>query len=164
MRWTLVIGVIGGMLLGGCGAEEVPDGDLRSRLGPDEHVMVTPDEVDWEAGPESLPEGSEIAVLEGDPREPGMLNMRLRFPDGYVVPPHWHPNFERITVIDGTLRLGMGEEFDEEAMETLPAGSYTVMPPEERHFVAAEGETVIQITTVGPWEIHYVNEAEDPRR
>jgi hypothetical protein len=46
----------------------------------------------------------------------------------------------------------------------LPAGSYTFMPPEMRHFAWAEGETVIQLATIGPWEIHYVNPSDDPRR
>ena len=48
--------------------------------------------------------------------------------------------------------------------ERLEAGSYTSMPPEMIHFVFIEGETVVQLTSVGPWEINYVNpEQDDPR-
>jgi len=32
-----------------------------------------------------------------------------------------------------------------------------------RHFAWAEGETVVQVTTTGPWGITYVNPADDPR-
>jgi len=38
------------------------------------------------------------------------------------------------------------------------------MLPETAHFAIAEGETVIQLTSIGPWEINYVNPEDDPRR
>jgi hypothetical protein len=58
----------------------------------------------------------------------------------------------------------MGETFDEGAAHALPAGSYTFMEPGMRHFAWAEGETVVQLATIGPWKINYVNPADDPRR
>ena len=90
--------------------------------------------------------------------------LRLQFPDGYKIPPHWHPNVERITVISGTFHLGKGEQFDQRAAEALPTGSYTSMPVGMRHFAWSEGQTTIQIATLGPWKIHYVNPSDDPRR
>jgi hypothetical protein len=33
-----------------------------------------------------------------------------------------------------------------------------------RHFAVAKGETVIQLTSIGPWQINYVNQADDPRK
>jgi anti-sigma factor ChrR (cupin superfamily) len=39
--------------------------------------------------------------------------MRLLFPEGYKIPPHPHPQMERVTVISGALRVGMGEKFDQ---------------------------------------------------
>lgn len=160
MSRTLMLIVVTGLLVG-CGTMELRS---KSNMGPDRHLSVTADQVAWSDGPTSLPPGSEWAVLEGDPSEAGMFVMRLRFPDGYRIPPHWHPNFERVTALEGTFRLGMGEVFDEEAMETYEPGGFTVMPPKMRHFAEAEGETVVQITTYGPWEITYVNPADDPRR
>ena len=38
------------------------------------------------------------------------------------------------------------------------------MQPGMKHFGWAEGETVIQATTEGPWGITYVNPSDDPRR
>ena len=33
---------------------------------------------------------------------------RLKFPANYKVPPHWHPGIEHITIISGTLNMGIG--------------------------------------------------------
>jgi hypothetical protein len=35
---------------------------------------------------------------------------------------------ENITVIQGTMRLGMGEKFDQAKLRDLPAGSYAPLP------------------------------------
>src|SRR5688572_7863997 len=65
----------------------------------------------WIDGPASLPKGAKMAVLEGDPAKEGPFVFRVKIPDGYRVPPHTHPKVERITVIQGTLNIGMGEKF-----------------------------------------------------
>ncbi|MEX0654837.1 MAG: cupin domain-containing protein [Phycisphaeraceae bacterium] len=132
--------------------------------GPDRHLLYQAREIPWQDGPASLPAGAEFAVLEGDPGEPGLFTMQIKVPDGYVIPPHWHPNVERVTVLDGTFHLGHGGEVDPDATERLDMGSYTAMPPGMRHFAIAEGETVIQLTSIGPWVIHYINPADDPRQ
>jgi quercetin dioxygenase-like cupin family protein len=33
-------------------------------------------------------------------------------PDGFKVAPHTHPNRENVTVLAGTLKVGMGDQFD----------------------------------------------------
>ena len=129
------------------------------------HVMVTPDQVKWGPGPPSLPPGAQLAVLEGDPSKAGSsFAIRAKFPDGYRVPPHWHPTDERVLVLEGTLGVGLGEKFDPAAGHELPAGSYAVMPQGVRHFAWAKGETVIQVSGMGPFEVNYVNPADDPRK
>jgi quercetin dioxygenase-like cupin family protein len=140
------------------------DGHVKSHGSAPDQAMFRPEQVPWKDGPASLPAGAKVAILEGDPAKAGYFAMRLKFPDGYRVPPHWHPNVERVTIISGTLHLGMGDSFDQGAAHTLPAGSYGFMPPGMRHFAWTEGETVLQLATVGPWEINYVNPSDDPRR
>lgn len=130
--------------------------------GPEEHITFRPDDMDWGPSP-SLEPNLEVAVLEGDPSEPGVFTMRIKIPDGGFISPHWHENVERVTVLSGTFHLGHGEELDQEAAEALEPGTYTSMPREMRHFAIAEGETIIQLTSVGPWVIHYVNPEDDPR-
>lgn len=95
---------------------------------------------------------------------PGVFTMRIKMPDGFVIAPHWHPNVERVTVISGTFYLGSGEVLNRQAAQRLLPGSYTSLPPETRHYAVAEGETVIQLTSIGSWEINYVNPDDDPRR
>jgi hypothetical protein len=38
------------------------------------------------------------------------------------------------------------------------------MPQGVRHFAWAKGETVIQVSGIGPFEVNYVNPADDPRK
>lgn len=128
------------------------------------HVMVTPDEITWAAGPPSLPRGGQIAVLEGDAAKAEPITMRLKFPAGYEIPPHTHPAIEHVTVLSGTFHVGMGEKVDKALGKRLPAGSFVVIPPGSTHFAWASEETVLQLHSVGPWGITYLNPADDPRR
>ncbi len=132
--------------------------------GPEHHLLYRPGEIEWQDAPASLERGAQIAVLEGNPGEAGVFTLRIRMPDGYFIAPHWHPNVERVTVISGTFLLGSGDVLNRQATERLGPGSYTSLPPETRHYAIAEGETVIQLTSVGPWVLNYVNPADDPRR
>lgn len=65
-----------------------------------------------------------MAVLEGDPTKEGPFVMRLKLPDGYRVAPHTHPKPERVTVLSGTLPVGMGDRFDVTKGRAMPAGSF----------------------------------------
>lgn len=144
------------------GAEDASMSPIHDQ-GPDHHLQYLPGEIEWRDGPASLEAGAQFAVLEGNPGEPGVFTMRIKMPDGFLISPHWHPNVERVTVISGTFHLGSGEAVDKETAQAMPPGSYTSMPRDMRHFAIAEGETVVQLTSVGPWEIHYVNPEDDPR-
>lgn len=128
------------------------------------HVMVTPGDLNWTNGPPSLAAGSKAAVIEGDPKNPGLFTMRLKLPAGYRIPPHWHPADEHVTVISGTFNMGMGDKFDASKGNALPVGSFAVMPAKTNHFAFTKEETVIQLHGMGPWGITYVNPAEDPRK
>ncbi len=132
--------------------------------GPEHHLIYEPGEIKWKDGPGSLEPGAQFAILEGNPGKPGVFTMRIRMPDGFRIAPHWHPNVERVTVVSGTLRLGSGKKFDREATKPLKAGSYFSMPPGMGHFVIAEGDTIVQLTTVGPWNINYIEPKDDPRK
>jgi quercetin dioxygenase-like cupin family protein len=69
--------------------------------------------------PAFLPPGAQLAVLEGDPTATkGDFTIRLKMPNGYRIPPHWHPNRENATVLSGNFKVGMGDAFDESKMTT----------------------------------------------
>lgn len=129
-----------------------------------DHQMYAPADIQWKDAPPILPAGAKAAVLDGDPGKPGYFAMRLKMPDGYRIMPHWHPNVERVTVVSGTLNLGFGDSFDQSKGHAMPAGTYGMMQPNVHHFAWTTGETEIQITTLGPWKLVYVNPNDDPSR
>lgn len=127
------------------------------------HVMILPEELTWVDVP-SLPPGARIAVIEGPLNAAGPLTARIRFPANYRLPAHHHPVIEHVTVLSGTFNMGMGETFDRARTKALTPGGFAVMQPGTPHFAWTDRETVVQIHSVGPWGVTYVNPAEDPRR
>ena len=139
--------------------------DKAGHADDSDHVVVRPDAIKWGDAPPGLPPGSRMAVLVGDPSKSGVpYVIRAKLPDGYKVPPHWHPSDENVTVLKGALMIGKSEKFDLSKMEEMPAGSFMRMPKTMRHFAAAKGETIIQLHGIGPFEINYVNPDDDPRK
>src|SRR5580704_8375326 len=130
----------------------------------DELQIYSPDKMKWQEGPLSLPKGAMVAVLEGDPTKDGPFVMRAKMPDGYRVPPHTHGKTEHVTVISGTIYIGMGDKFDEKAGKEMKPGSFGFWLAGMKHFAWVKGETVIQIHGVGPWSIEYLNPDDDPRK
>jgi quercetin dioxygenase-like cupin family protein len=124
--------------------------------------LQEPSRMEWRPA-ESLPRGAQIAVLEGDPSKEGFFTMRIRMPDGFRVPPHSHARQERVTVISGVLNLGSGDRFDATKTQALGPGTYSSMPAGMTHFGWTKGETVLQLSTLGPWSITYVDPNDDPR-
>jgi quercetin dioxygenase-like cupin family protein len=131
---------------------------------PPKHTAINTADLKWGAGPPGLPPGAQLAVLEGDPSKAGQFAIRLKVPDGYKVPPHWHPTDERVVVLQGTLLLGLGDKVDMPSMHTLTAGAYARMPAKTNHYAAAKGETTFQVSGMGPFEITYLNPTDDPRK
>ncbi|HJU72759.1 MAG TPA: cupin domain-containing protein [Gemmatimonadaceae bacterium] len=155
MRCTLI--GIGFMLAAG--------GAFAQSTGGESHAIVAvPGKIAWAPAPPILPRGAQLAVVEGDPSKAGPFTMRLRMPDGYRLPAHYHPVTEHVTVIQGTFRVGMGDKFDAASLGDLPVGTFAALAPNVRHFAQAKGETVIQLHGTGPWSLTYVNPADDPRK
>ncbi len=126
-------------------------------------LIATPGKIIWRPT-NLLPPGVQIAVLEGDPSKPGFFTMRLKVPNGYRFPAHWHSDTERVTVLSGTLYLGMGDGSNQAATVPLTAGTYSSMPAKTQHFARTEGETILQLSSLGPWTINYVKPSDDPRK
>jgi len=108
------------------GAARAPADDAASHW-----VLQEPPAIYWRAA-DTLPPGAQIAVLEGYPTQEGYFTMRIKMPDGYRVPPHWHPKQERVTVLSGVLNLGTGDMFDAKKTKALQPGTYSSMPPRRR--------------------------------
>lgn len=100
--------------------------------------------------------GAKMAVVHGDPSSTGDYIIRVKFPDGYEFPAHWHPNAEHVTVLQGTFMLGMGRTFDRSALQSYMPGDFVYAPAKAPHFGAVKGETIIQLNGVGPFAINMV--------
>jgi Domain of unknown function (DUF4437) len=128
-----------------------------------DHGIFPPSAIAWKDGPPSLAAGAKFALLEGDPSKEGLFTMRLWLPDGFRIMPHWHPAVEHVTVVSGTFHVGMGDTFEADKAGALPTGTFAFLAPKMHHFAWAEGDTVIQLHGVGPWQINYLDPANDPR-
>lgn len=126
------------------------------------HVMVSPDELKWTDMP-TLPARAKVAVIEGPLNEAVPFILRLKLPANYEIPAHWHPWVEHVTVISGTLNMGMGDKLDRTKTQPLRAGSVAVIQANVNHFSWTGDETIVQVHGIGPLVITYVNPADDPR-
>jgi len=133
-----------------------------SQTGTPQNAL-TPEQIKFGPAPPFLPPGALFAVLEGNPMgDTGDFTIRLKMPAGYKVAPHWHPNRENVTVLSGTLKVGMGDKFDAAHMLSFPAGSFAYLDPDMHHYVMTEGATMIQIHGMAPAKLNYINPADDP--
>lgn len=127
------------------------------------HTVVSGDAVVWGPAPASLPPGAQAAVLIGHPAKAGPFVMRLKFPAGFVVPPHRHSKDEFLTVIEGSFAVSAGEKLDQAAMKPLPPASFIHLPAGMPHYARAEGGAVVQINGTGPFDVTYLDPSDDPR-
>lgn len=136
MRNALLFAVLAGLLAAPAFAASTP-------------TIVTPSQVQWTAGTGPLT-GVQVAVLSGDPSKSGPYTIRLHIPDGAKFPPHFHGDIENVTVLQGTLLVGVGDTMDPAKMMELPAGSFVSVPMNVHHYAAVKGDTIIQINAMGP--------------
>lgn len=120
----------------------------------DQMQMVHTTSLQW--NPLVLPgfaPGVSIAVLGGDPGKAEPYVLRLKFPDGYVFPAHFHPNPENLTVLSGKFMLGDGASPDDAALKDYAPGDYLFIPGKMPHFGRVSGETVVQLHGMGPFTV-----------
>ena len=70
-----------------------------------------PASLQWSVPP-VLPPGALIAVVSGDPTGPGEFTLLVSMPNGYRLPPHFHPSYQHVEVREGTLLVGSGDMLD----------------------------------------------------
>ncbi len=132
-------------------------------VAADQHAVFTPDTIKYEPA-KPLPAGAMWSVLYGNPGEAGPFTVRVRFPAGYQVPAHWHSKDETVTVISGTFAIGTGDRVDRDKVQPLTTGGMAVLPANMPHYALIPQDAVVQINGVGPFDLNYVNPAEDPRK
>ena len=113
-------------------------------------VALTPGEMHWVSQGGLAMAGMEQLNLVGDPARPGPYTLRLKFPKGYRIEAHSHPDFREVTILSGTFATGYGEKFDPAGLKILPAGSFYTEPANIPHYIEIKEEVVLQVSGTGP--------------
>jgi hypothetical protein len=113
-------------------------------------VALTPDEMKWQSQGGLTVPGLEQLNLVGDPAKPGPYTIRLRYPKGFRIAPHTHPDAREVTIITGIFATGYGERFDPANLKILPAGSFYTEPANNPHYIEIREDTVLQVSGTGP--------------
>lgn len=115
-------------------------------LNPKAITIQMPADIKWTKG-----NGSESAVLVGDPTKPGLYVVLQKWLAHNNSRPHFHPNDRFITVISGTWWVNTGPKYDLAGMKPVPAGSFVQHYGKEIHYDGARDEDcVLQIVGMGP--------------
>jgi quercetin dioxygenase-like cupin family protein len=167
---ALLVTVAGTGCSDGASSKLTAQGTHRALSGPNlsegaEHAMQHPDDLNWGPAPAIFPPGAMFAVVQGNPSVAGeIFTVRLRFPNGYILPPHTHPTDEHVTVLRGTFSVGLGTAFTQDALISLQPNEFITAPKNMAHFATARGITEVQVHAIGPFQLTYVNPADDPTK
>ena len=154
MNKPLVSYLLIALFIAGCAQSRVGKFDFAE--GVVQHAVPSA-EMPWKPCPPNLPSGCEIAVLEGDPRGPGLFTVRFRLSEDFVMPPHTHPEDERVTILKGQMAVAFGPDGERTKAREFGPGDYYVNARGAVHTVWASKSSEIQITGVGPWEADFVD-------
>jgi quercetin dioxygenase-like cupin family protein len=133
------------------------------QLGQEAFRAILPEDVDWKPFP-VFPPSVRLAVVVGQPSEPDPYTIRVKASHGAKLMPHEHPENRVYTVMSGVVYIGLGEEFDPSKLEAYPPGAVIVLPGNTPHSQrASSGESVTQITAIGPLGLEYLRATDDPR-
>jgi mannose-6-phosphate isomerase-like protein (cupin superfamily) len=103
-------------------------------------------------------------VVSGDPTKAGPFTIQLNMPNGYRIMPHFHPTDEHVAVKSGHFHYGMGDRFDPKAFKSMKPGESGDIPANMHHYAHAQGRTVIEVSSTGPFVLTYVNAKDDPSK
>jgi quercetin dioxygenase-like cupin family protein len=124
---------------------------------------ILPEDVEWKPF-QAFPPSVRLAVLVGEPSEPGPYVIRVKVPFGVKLMPHRHPEDRIYTVLSGVFYIGLGDQFEVDNLQAYPPGSVIVLPGNTSHFHwAKSGEYVSQVTANGPLGLEYLDPDNDPR-
>ena len=126
-------------------------------------VAVTPVEMKWTSQGGLAAPGMEQLNLLGDPAKPGPYTLRLKFPKGFKIAPHTHPDSREVTILSGIFATGYGEKFDAANLKILPAGSFYTEPANIPHYIEIKEDAVLQVSGTGPSGRIFVNPPDSPK-
>ena len=90
----------------------------------------------WAPCPPIFPQGCRLAVLHGDPAQPG-ADVFLQVPGGYAIPAHTHTSAERMVLVSGKLEVA----YQGRSAVVLEAGQYAYGPAKMPHAGTCRSDT-----------------------
>jgi len=130
---------------------------------PGESVFkaISTEDIEWKPFG-AFPPSVRLAVVVGQPSEPGPYVIRVRVPHGVKLMPHKHPEDRIYTVMSGVFYIGLGEEFEADKLRAYAPGTVIVLPGNTWHFHwAKSGEYITQVSAIGPLGLEYVSAKDD---
>ena len=119
---------------------------LAADLDPKAIDIKIPADIKWTKG-----NGSESAVLAGDPSKPGLYIVLQKWLPHNNSRPHFHQNDRYIRVLSGTWWVNTGAKYDPAGFKAVTAGSFVTHFGKEIHYDGAKDEEcVLQIVGIGP--------------
>ncbi len=105
-------------------------------------------EMDWKPST-NLPPGAEYHVVREDPATHG-VQVVVKFPSGYTIPPHSHESDETLVVLRGKIKVRAGKD-----ERTLEASDYALLPAGVEHELTVKGFKTcwVLVTTAGPFSV-----------
>lgn len=155
MKLLFAAGVLGGFIL-----QQSAHAAAASLIVQGDNAGFT-----YVSAPASLPKGTRISNLLGDPALPGPFVLRLIFPAHTDIMPHTHSKPETVTVLSGTIYHEHGKTLVRSEGTKLGAGGFIYLPEAMPHSLwTTDGAAIVQVSGIGPFGLQYVNPADDPSR
>ncbi|MBX9962239.1 MAG: cupin domain-containing protein [Burkholderiales bacterium] len=105
----------------------------------------------------------EVAVVSGDPNQPGPFVIRMRMPSGMKIAPQRYPDDRELTILKGIFWSAEGESYNWKEMNEYKAGTVIQKPTGKAYYGWARTAVVLEEKGTGPTKIEYVHEDDDPR-
>lgn len=111
----------------------------------------------WGPCPDFMGEGCNIAVLQGNPKNPN-ADVFFRLEGNTSVPKHWHHSPERMVLISGKMRVN----YDGQPPATIHTGNYAYGPAELPHTASciSDSPCVLFIAFENPIDAMPIEELE----
>ena len=120
----------------------------------------------WMPAPATLPKGTKILLLDGDPSKAGPFALRVEFPPNTTIAAHRHATAESLTVLQGSFYHEVGDTVDKSHGTLVKTGGFVYLPGMTPHslWTTSDGDTIVQVDGTGPFGLLYVNPADDPSK
>ncbi len=124
---------------------------VAERIDNEEKILIVYNQnLQWIPGPHGFAEGSEYAMIDGDPNKPEPYTIRVRLPENYKMMPHTTSSEQRITIIQGSCEWGNLIEFGAWQTAHLRAGDYIRRQANSVAFLKTNEPFIYQVTGIGP--------------